>query len=179
MSRIGKKILVIPDKVKVQVQNGRVLVEGPKGKVDYQLPNDISIEISGNSVSVKRSNDTKFNKALHGLVRTLILNMIKGVTEGYIKELEIQGVGYKAEVKGSDLILTLGFSHLVNFPVPEGIKIGVVKQTQIAITGLDKARVGQTAAEIRDILPPEPYKGKGIRYVGEHVRKKIGKAVTK
>lgn len=179
MSRIGKKLIVIPEKVKIQVQGTKVLVEGPKGKLDYELPQGISIEIKGSNLIVKRASEMKFDRALHGLVRTLIVNMIKGVTDGYTKELEIQGVGYKAEVKGNDLVLILGFSHPVIFPMPEGIKIEVVKQTQISVKGLDKARVGQTAAEIRDILKPEPYKGKGIRYVGEYVRKKIGKTVTK
>jgi large subunit ribosomal protein L6 len=176
MSRIGKKIIVYPKEVKVEVKDNRIYVEGPKGKLDIALSPRITLEIKDNQVLVKRSTDIKTDKSLHGLYRALVVNMVKGVIEGYKKELEIIGVGFKAEVKGSNLNMHLGFSHQVNFPIPLGIKIETPKPTQLVITGLDKALVGKVSTEIRSIYPPEPYKGKGIRFLGEHVKKKIGKA---
>jgi large subunit ribosomal protein L6 len=176
MSRIGKKPLTIPKDVKVEAKDGAVSVEGPKGKLMRPLSGRINIEIEDNRIFVKRLTDVKSDKALHGLYRALINNMIKGVTEGYSKELEVIGVGFKAQAQGNNLNLQLSFSHPVNFPIPEGIKIETPKPNQIVIKGIDKERVGAVAAEIRGILPPEPYKGKGIRYVGEYVRKKVGKA---
>jgi large subunit ribosomal protein L6 len=176
MSRIGKKPLAIPAGVKVEVKDGTVFVEGPKGKLDRKLSLRISVEIKDNQVFVKRAGDIKSDKALHGLFRALINNMLKGVTEGYKKELEIIGVGFKAAVQGNTLNMQLGFSHPVNFPVPEGIKIETPKPTQITITGIDKEKVGEIAHEIRAICPPEPYKGKGIRFLGEYIKKKVGKA---
>lgn len=176
MSRIGKKIVVIPKDVKIEVKGGVVFVEGPKGKLSRKLADRISIEIKDNQLSVKRVADTKIDKSLHGLFRALIVNMIKGVTEGYVKELEIIGVGFKAAVAGNKLNMALGFSHPVNFVIPEGIKIETPKPTQLIIRGIDKELIGEVATEIRSIYPPEPYKGKGIRFVGEHVKKKIGKA---
>lgn len=176
MSRIGKKIIIIPKDVKVSFTDGTVHVEGPKGKLAQTVNSRINIEIKDGQVSVKRPYDTKSDRSLHGLYRALINNMIKGVTEGYVKELEIIGVGFKASVQGNKLNMQLGFSHPVNFPFPESIKIETPKPTQIVIRGTDKAMVGKIATEIRDICPPEPYKGKGIRFAGEYIKKKVGKA---
>jgi large subunit ribosomal protein L6 len=176
MSRIGKKPVVIPQGVKVEFKDRAIYVEGPKGKLVKNISDRIDIGIKDNLVSVTRVADTKLDKSLHGLYRALIANMIKGVTDGYTKELEIIGVGFKATVSGNNLVLNLGFSHPVNFPVPEGIKIETPKATQIVIRGIDKEKIGQLATEIRAIYPPEPYKGKGVRFAGEYVKKKIGKA---
>lgn len=176
MSRIGKKVIVIPKDVKVEIKDGQILVEGPGGKLSRPLHNRINVEIKDNQIRVLRSTDIKTDKSLHGLYRVLIVNMIKGVTEGYVKELEIIGVGFRAQVQGNNLNMQLGFSHPVNFAVPPGIKIETPKQTQIIIRGIDKETVGEIASEIRAVYPPEPYKGKGIRYAGEYVKKKIGKA---
>ena len=179
MSRIGKDPVSIPNNVKVKIDNKIIYVDGPKGKLQLKIPFGINIEVKDGKINVKRVSDLKRNKSMHGTIRNLISNIIKGITEGYTKELEIVGVGYRAQVKGKDLNVQLGFSHPVNIPIPEDIKISVPKPTQIIIQGIDKARVGQIAADIRMICPPEPYKGKGIRYVGEYVRKKQGKAITK
>lgn len=176
MSRIGKKIIVIPKEAKVEVKDNVIFVEGPKGKLNMPLSPRITLEMKDNQISVKRLTDIKTDKSLHGLFRALIVNMIKGVTEGYKKELEIIGVGFKAAVQGANLNMSLGFSHQINFSIPEGIKIEAPKPTQLVITGIDKALVGKVSTEIRSIYPPEPYKGKGIRFLGEHVKKKIGKA---
>ena len=176
MSRIGKKPVSIPKDVKVEAKDGQVYVEGPKGKLSRVLSSRISLEIKDNQVFVKRASDIKTDKALHGLYRALINCMIKGVTEGYQKDLEIIGVGFKAQVQANNLNLQLSYSHPVNFAIPEGIKIETPKPTQITIKGIDKEKVGEVAAEIRGVLAPEPYKGKGIRYAGEYVKKKIGKA---
>lgn len=176
MSRIGKKPVAIPAGVKVEAKDGKVSVEGPKGKLACALSDRISVELKDNQVFVKRATDIKKDKALHGLYRSLINNMIKGVTEGYTKEMEIIGVGFKAAVQGSNLNIQLSFSHPVNFPIPQGIKIETPKLTSIIISGIDKELVGKVATEIRSIYPPEPYKGKGIRFVGEYVKKKVGKA---
>jgi len=176
MSRIGKKLVVIPKEVKIEVKDGVVFVEGPKGKLNRKLSDRISVEIKDNQLFVKRVSDTKIDKSMHGLFRALIINMVKGVTEGYVKELEIIGVGFKAAVAGDKLNLALGFSHPVNITIPAGIKIETPKPTQLVIRSIDKELIGKLAAEIRAIYPPEPYKGKGIRYLGEHVKKKIGKA---
>ncbi len=176
MSRIGKKAIAIPKDVKLETKDGQVFVEGPKGKLSRVLSDRISLEIKDNVAFVKRNADTKLDRSLHGLFRALILNMIVGVTEGYVKELEIIGVGFKAQIQGNALIMQLGFSHPVNFPIPEGIKIETPKVTQIVIRGIDKEKVGEIASEIRRVYPPEPYKGKGIRYAGEYVKKKVGKA---
>jgi large subunit ribosomal protein L6 len=176
MSRIGKKLVVIPKEVKIEVKEGVVFVEGPKGKLSRKLSDRISVEINDNQLYVKRVSNTKIDRSMHGLFRALIINMIKGVTEGYVKELEIQGVGFKAAVAGDKLNMALGFSHPVNITIPAGIKIETPKPTQLIIRSTDKELIGKMAAEIRAIYPPEPYKGKGIRYLGEHVKKKIGKA---
>lgn len=176
MSRIGKKPVIIPKDVKIEVKDGQIFVQGPKGSVSRKLSGRISVEVQDNQLLVKRASDTKVDKSMHGLYRALIVNMIKGVTEGYLKELEIIGVGFKAAVSGDKLNLALGFSHPVVFSIPGGIKIEVPKPTQLVIRGIDKELIGEVATEIRAIYPPEPYKGKGIRFVGEHVKKKIGKA---
>lgn len=176
MSRIGKKPVVIPAGVKVEVKDNAVNVEGPKGRLSKQLHQRVSIEVKDNQVLVKRQTDIKLDKSLHGLYRALVANMIKGVTQGYQKELEIIGVGFKAAVQGEILNMQLGFSHPVNFNIPQGIKIETPKPTQIVVSGIDKEKVGEVSTEIRAVYPPEPYKGKGIRFVGEYVKKKIGKA---
>ena len=176
MSRIGKKPIPIPAGVKVEIRDGSVFVEGPKGKLNLVLPFRINAEIKDSQVILKRVSDAKTDKSLHGLGRALIANMIKGVTEGYKKELEIIGVGFKAQVQGNIMNLTLGFSHPVNITLPEGIKAETPKPTQIVLTGIDKEMVCRIASEIRAVFPPEPYKGKGIRYQGEYVKKKVGKA---
>ena len=176
MSRIGNKPIAIPAGIKVDVKDGAVSVEGPKGKNSRIIPSRISVEVKEGQVKVTRQSDIATDKALHGLVRSLIAGMIKGVAEGYGKDLEIVGVGFKAEVQGQVLKLEVGFSHPVNFTVPAGRTIETPKPTQIAIRGVDKEKVGEIAAEIRSVYPPEPYKGKGIRYSGEAVRKKVGKA---
>jgi len=176
MSRIGMKAVAIPKEVKVEVKDGVIFVEGAKGKLNRKLSDRINIEIKDGVLSVKRVANTKLDKSMHGLTRALIVNMIKGVTEGYVKELEIIGVGFKAAVSGNNLNMSLGFSHPVNVAIPAGIKIETPKPTQLTIRSADKELIGKIASEIRNIYPPEPYKGKGIRYLGEHVKKKIGKA---
>jgi large subunit ribosomal protein L6 len=176
MSRIGKKPVVIPKDVKIEIKENTVEVEGAKGKLSMPFSPRISVEIKDGQVLVKRSSDIKTDKSLHGLYRALIVNMIKGVTEGYVLELEIIGVGFKAAVQGNNLNMSLGFSHPVDFSIPPGIKIETPKPTQIVVRGIDKGLVGKIATEIRAIFPPEPYKGKGIRFVGEYVKKKVGKA---
>ena len=178
MSRIGKKPVEIPAKVKVNIDgSGKVAVEGPKGKLDWKLPRGIKANVVENQVSLVRNAETRSLKALHGLSRALINNMVVGVSEGFTKNLEIEGVGFKAAVQGRNLNLSLGFSHPVLFPIPEDIKITVTDNTKIAISGVDKKTVGQVAADIRGYYPPEPYKGKGVRYAGEQIRRKEGKTV--
>src|SRR5204863_9043270 len=175
---IRNKSVPIPAKVKVQIDNtGAVAVEGPKGKLSWKLPRDISAKVEDNQVALARSVETRSVKALHGLSRALVNNMIQGVSEGFTKDLEIEGVGFKAAVQGSNLNLSLGFSHPILFPIPKDIKITVTDQTKIMIQGADKKVVGQVAADIRRYYPPEPYKGKGVRYAGEQIRRKEGKTV--
>ncbi len=178
MSRIGKRPIQIPDKVKIKIDVRKVLVEGPKGKLDWILPQGVEVQIDKDQLIVKRLAEDKISYSMHGLTRAHINNMIKGVSEGYVKNLELHGVGYRAQAQGKTLNLQLGFSHPVVYPVPEGVSIKTPKQNQIAVEGIDKAKVGEAAAEIRAFLKPEPYKGKGIRYAGEYVRKKAGKAVA-
>lgn len=176
MSRIGRRPIAYPKEVKIDVKNQQILVEGPKGKLNWDIPARISVETKENRIFVKSASNTKLDKSLHGLSRALIANMVKGVTEGYVKELEIQGVGFRAQLQGSALNMQLGFSHPVIVQIPTGIKVDVPKPTNITISGVDKQKVGQLAADIRSIYPPEPYKGKGIRFVGEQVKRKVGKA---
>ncbi|MGE4357408.1 MAG: 50S ribosomal protein L6 [Candidatus Omnitrophota bacterium] len=178
MSKLGKRPILIPKDIKVNLEEGKVTVEGPKGRREYLLPAGIKIVDKGDKLVVVRLSEDKQCRALHGLVRSDLANIIKGVKEGFSKVLEIVGIGYRAQVTGKNLVLNLGFSHPVNFPIPEGINIEVPKPTQIIVKGIDKQKVGEIAAEIRAIFKPEPYKGKGIRYVGEYVRKKAGKAVA-
>ena len=178
MSRIGNKAVEIPDKVKVNIgADGVVAVEGPKGKLSWNLPQSIKGSVQDNRISIVREAETRSVKALHGLSRSLVHNMVLGVSEGFTKQLEIEGVGFKAAVQGSNLNLSLGKSHPILFPIPKEIKITVTDNTKIAITGIDKKVVGQVAADIRRYYPPEPYKGKGVRYAGEVVRRKEGKTV--
>lgn len=179
MSRIGKLPVAIPKGVTVTVAGQRVSVKGPKGELHRTLHNDMRVSVEGEHVVVARPSDETVHKSLHGLSRTLIANMVQGVTKGYSKELEISGVGYKAEVKGSGLVLALGFSHPIQYAAPTGIKLTAPQPTQVVIEGADKEMVGQVAAELRSLRPPEPYKGKGIKYVGETIRRKAGKAGAK
>ena len=179
MSRIGNKAVEIPDKVKVNIgADGGVAVEGPKGKLSWNLPREIKASVKDNRVSLVRDAEARNVKALHGLSRSLVHNMVLGVSEGFSKNLEIEGVGFKAAVQGSTLNLALGKSHPILFPIPKEIKITVTDNTKIAIAGIDKKLVGQVAADIRRFYPPEPYKGKGVRIVGERVRRKEGKTVA-
>ena len=178
MSRIGKKAIELPAKVKLNVSGeGALSVEGPKGKLEWTLPKQISARVEGTQVSLNRSSEDRKVRALHGLSRALVNNMITGVSTGFVKDLEIQGVGFKAAVKGAILDLNLGFSHDIHFPIPQGIKVTVAENTKIKIEGIDRQLVGQVAADIRAYYPPEPYKGKGVRYAGEQIQRKEGKTV--
>jgi large subunit ribosomal protein L6 len=176
MSRVGRKPIPIPSGVSVDTVDGAVRVKGPKGTLTEPMPARVSVRVEAGQVSVARGDEEKTTRALHGLARALIQNMVRGVVEPYVKELEIQGVGYRADVAGKTLKLLLGFSHPVELAIPEGLKIAVDKNVMIRIEGIDRRQVGQFAADLRRIRPPEPYKGKGIRYVGERVRRKVGKA---
>jgi len=178
MSRIGKKPIVLPDKTRIKAESGKIFAEGPKGKLEWVLPEGVEMKVDGPQVVIKRLREDKIAYSMHGLARAHISNMIKGVSEGYMKELELHGVGYRAQAQPKNLNLQLGFSHPVTYPIPEGISVKTPKPNRIIIEGIDKAKVGEVAAEIRDFLKPEPYKGKGIRYKGEYVRKKAGKAVA-
>lgn len=179
MSRIGVKPIEIPSSVKVKLENSAIFVEGSKGKLNMNFSDRVSVEVKDNKIIVTRATDSKKDKTFHGLTRALIANMVKGVSEGFKKELEIIGVGFKAQLQGKNLNLSLGYSHPVNVEIPEGVKVQVPKPTQIVVEGIDKAQVGQVAANIRAAYPPEPYKGKGIRYVDEYVKRKAGKAAAK
>lgn len=177
MSRIGRRIVTVPANVKVKLDGRRFVAEGPKGKLEQVIHPRIKVSIEADKISVSRATDINTDRALHGLTRSLIFNILHGVTEGYKKDLEIEGVGYKAQVKGKILNLALGYTHPIDYSIPEGVEIKCPKPTQISITGIDKQKVGQVAAEIRRFHKPEPYKGKGVRYVGEHIRRKQGKTV--
>lgn len=176
MSRIGKKPVALPQGVKVTLSDNAIIIEGSKGELSLALPERINIEIKDNQIFVKSPIDTKIDRSMYGLIRAKIANMVIGVMQGYRKDLEIIGVGFKAQLQGKSLNMQLRFSHPVNYPIPEGIKIETPKLTQIIITGIDKEKVGEVASEIRAVCPPEPYKGTGIRYLGEYVKKKVGKA---
>jgi len=176
MSRIGRKPVPVPNGVTVTVNGPAITVKGPKGELSRKLHPDMQVKVENGTVVVDRPSDEDRHRALHGLTRSLIANMVEGVTQGYKKQLEITGVGYKAEVKPFGLQLALGFSHPVEYRAPAGIKLTAPQPTQIVIDGADKAVVGQVAAELRSLRPPEPYKGKGIRYAGEVIRRKAGKA---
>ncbi len=177
MSRIGKKPVIVPQNVKVQM-SGRVLnFEGPKGKHHVEIHPAIKLNVAKEQIVVERQSDIKEDRALHGLVRSLIQNAIVGVTDGFIRELEIEGVGFRAQAKPNTVSFALGYSHPIEFPVPTGIKVETPKPTQVVVKGVDKYLVGQVAANIRRLFEPEPYKGKGVRYKGEQIRRKQGKAV--
>lgn len=178
MSRIGRAPIVIPNQVKVVQQGATIAFEGPKGKASVTLPPTLSAAVAENRLQLQRANDLKPVKALHGLYRALLANSVHGVTEGFRKDLEVVGVGYRAEVKGKQLNVYAGFSHPVQLPIPEGLTIETPKPTSIVVKGSDKQQVGQFAANIRQVAPPEPYKGKGIKYAGEAIRRKAGKAAT-
>jgi large subunit ribosomal protein L6 len=175
MSRIGRQPIPVPDGVTVEVQPGHVSVKGPKGELGQSVSREMKVELSDGTVVVERPSDRGEHRALHGLTRSLIANMVQGVTEGYEKRLEIQGVGYRAQLRGRALELSLGFSHSLSVEAPEGIEFEVPQPTEIIVRGIDKQQVGQIAADIRKRRPPEPYKGKGVRYAGEQVRRKVGK----
>ena len=180
MSRIGSSPITIPAGVDINVADGHISVKGPKGTLERVIPGNITISQEGDTLTCARPNDENRTKAMHGLTRSLVNNMVIGVTEGFKKELEIVGVGYRAEAKGSNALrLNLGFSHSVDVKAPDGIVFEVPQQTQVIVTGIDKEVVGQVAANIRSIRKPEPYKGKGVRYAGERVARKAGKAGKK
>jgi large subunit ribosomal protein L6 len=179
MSRVGKTPIAIPSGVEVRVADGSVTVKGPKGESAWAIPTELSVAVEDNVVVVSRNEETKDARALHGTLRSVINNMIIGVTDGYVKELEISGVGYKAVLKGKTIVLSLGFSHDIEYEIPEGITVEVDGGgTAVKVSGFDKALVGQVAARIRLYSPAEPYKGKGVKYKGEQIRRKEGKAVA-
>jgi len=177
MSRIGKQPIAIPAKVKVEIKGQKIHVEGPKGKLDLELPPRTGAKLDGTNVLVSRQGDDAHARALHGLGRALVNNMVKGVSDGFMKKLEINGVGFKAAVAGKTITLNLGYSHPINYSIPEQIKVTVEENTKITIEGPDKQLVGKVAAELRSFYPPEPYKGKGVKYSDEHVQRKEGKTV--
>ncbi len=178
MSRIGKKPIDVRQGVEVKIEGRHLTVKGPKGQLELDHHEAMTVKIEDGVIKVERPSDVREHRALHGLTRSLIANMVEGVTDGFKKSLEIHGVGYKAEKKGNGIKLTLGYSHTIEFEPPKGVSIEVPAPTQIVVEGVDKQAVGQAAAEIRSFRPPEPYKGKGIRYVGEHVRRKAGKTAA-
>lgn len=178
MSRIGKKAITLPAGVSAAVQGREVKVKGPKGELNLTLPPEINVEVKGQEVDVASTGETAFARSMHGTIRSLINNMAIGVHAGYTRELEIQGVGFKAAVQGQVLNLALGYSHPINFPIPAGITIKVTDNTNITVSGADKQMVGQVSSRIKSFYPAEPYKGKGVRFKGEHVRRKAGKAVA-
>jgi large subunit ribosomal protein L6 len=179
MSRIGRAPIPVPDGVQIDIQDGEVRVQGPRGALARPVPNGIQVARDNGTLQVTRANDSPTQRALHGLTRTLVSNMVVGVTDGFTKRLEIQGVGYRAQQSGTGVVVQVGYSHPVEFPAPPGIELTVEPGNRIAVTGADKELVGETAARLRRIRPPEPYKGKGIRYAGEVVRRKAGKAAGK
>ena len=176
MSRVGKKPIVLPKGVKVNVTETELSVEGPKGKLTSPVPPGISFSLEGTELTCQRESDARQQRAFHGLARALAANAVHGVSEGFSKDLDIVGVGYRAQVEGKKVVFALGYSHPVEFPIPEGIEIKIDKQTRVTVSGIDRQKVGQVAAEIRKLRRPDPYKQKGIRYVGEVLKKKAGKA---
>ncbi len=179
MSRIGRKIISIPQGIQVNIADDQVRVQGPKGQTTSVVPEGIRFERTEKGVVATRSSDSKKQKALHGLARSLLANAVSGVSQGFKKELDIVGIGYRAELKGKSVIFSLGFSHPVDFPVPDGISVAVERQTHLIVSGVDKQKVGQAAADIRSLRKPDPYKNKGIRYTGEKLKKKVGKTGAK
>lgn len=178
MSRVGLQPIQVPGGVTVTLSGSSAKVKGPKGEISRELPAQVQYKQDGDVIKVSRSSEDKVTRSMHGLARTLLANMIQGVTEGFSKELEIIGVGYKAEVKGKTLVLTVGYSHPIEFPIPEGIKIETASPTQLKVSGVRKDLVGQVSADIRKVRPPEPYKGKGIKYIDEQIQRKAGKAAA-
>jgi large subunit ribosomal protein L6 len=179
MSRIGRKPVPVAKGVTVSVEPAAVAVSGPKGKMSVPVPQGIKVRLDDGNLLVERGGDSPRERALHGLARSLVANAVLGVTNGFSKDLEIQGIGYKAQLEGKNLVLALGYSHPVRFAIPAGIEVTVDKQVRLTVKGVDKQAVGQVAADLRSLRPPDVYKGKGIRYVGEHVRKKVGKTGAK
>jgi large subunit ribosomal protein L6 len=177
MSRIGNKVIPVPSGVKVQIKDSAVEIQGPKGKLNVAVPRGIAFEQKDGTLIAKR--ETEEQRALHGLARALVANAVTGVTQGFKKELDIVGVGYRAEVKGKNVVLALGYSHPIEFAIPEGIQIAVEKQTHMTVSGADKGQVGQVTANLRALRPPDPYKQKGVRITGERLKKKAGKAGAK
>ncbi|MGD0231731.1 MAG: 50S ribosomal protein L6 [Syntrophorhabdales bacterium] len=175
MSRIGKKPIELPAGVKVEVKDGRVAVTGQKGALHRPMLEGVEVDVGEKVVNLRRTADDKRSRSYHGLMRTLVANMVEGVSKGFEKKLEIVGIGYRSEMKGGNLALYLGYSHPIDFPLPAGISAEVEKQTLVTIKGIDKELVGQTAAKIRDLRKPDPYKGKGVKYAGEVLKKKAGK----
>jgi large subunit ribosomal protein L6 len=175
MSRIGRKPIEIPEGVEIDVKPGTVHVKGPKGELDQTVDRDMKVAVDDATLTVERPTNRGEHRALHGLTRSLIANMVEGVTDGFERRLEIQGVGYRAQLKGKALEMSLGYSHPVTIPAPDGIEFEVPQPTEVVVRGIDKQLVGETAARIRKSRPPEPYKGKGVRYAGEHVARKVGK----
>ena len=175
MSRIGQKPIIVPDKVKVAIQGPLINIEGPRGKLKHSLPSGIEARLDGKTLLVEKKGETRQHKALHGLSRSLLANFVQGANEGFQKKLEIQGVGFKAALQGKNLNLNLGFSHPIVYSVPDDIKVTVTDNTNILVEGADKQKVGAVAADIRAYYPPEPYKGKGVRYAGEQIIRKEGK----
>ncbi len=176
MSRIGLKPLPLPKGVAVSVAAEQAEIKGPKGRLSVPIPPGISIDIAGDVLRVARASDEKPRRALHGLTRALLANAVQGVSRGFVRHLDIVGIGYRAEVKGKTVVFALGYSHPVEYPIPEGITVAIEKQTRVTVSGIDRQKVGQVAAEIRRLRRPDPYKQKGIRYVGEVLKKKAGKA---
>jgi large subunit ribosomal protein L6 len=179
MSRIGKRPINLPDKVTVAIDGQNVAVKGPKGELSRVLPKEVTVEQQDNAVTIKRINESRVARSRHGLSRTLVANMVEGVSKGFERRLQIQGVGYRAQVQGRNLTLNVGYSQPVEIVPPEGVQLAVEKNTEVIVSGINKELVGNTAARIRAVRPPEPYKGKGIRYAGEMVRRKAGKAGKK
>jgi len=179
MSRIGKRPITIPNKVTVNIDGSHIAVKGPKGELSRVLPAAVTVEQEGETLLVKRRDESRTSRQLHGLSRTLVANMVEGVSQGFVRRLEIQGVGYRAQVQGRNLTLNVGYSHPVQIEPPAGIQLAVETNTNVIVSGFDKEIVGNIAARIRAVRPPEPYKGKGIRYAGEVVRRKAGKAGKK
>ncbi len=177
MSRIGRQLVAIPEKVSVKIDGHNLSVEGPKGKLEWALPEGITMSEQDGSIQVERASDDRRLKALHGTARALLSNMVEGVSTGFVRDLQIQGVGFRATVKDKVLDLSLGYSHPVEHPIPDELTVTVTDNTSIKVEGIDKQLVGQFASDVRAYYPPEPYKGKGVRYVGEYVRRKAGKSV--
>ncbi len=179
MSRIGNRVLSIPDNVEVTLSDNHVNVKGPKGELTHLVPRDITVSVEEKQVKVKRANDIKTTKQVHGTTNAIIKNMIEGVSDGFSKGLEIVGVGYRFQVSGKNLVINAGYSHQVTLEIPEGLSVEAVSTTEIKVSGIDKVAVGEFAAKIRAVRQPEPYKGKGIRYTDEHIRRKEGKKASK